>query len=202
LEIKATLIRSGMTQSDKEGRYIGISGQPLCDEGRIIIERAKNSYPQAERVYAATSKRCFETASLVYHNKNIFPASGFAPYDYGDFEGKYYDEIENDPRFERWAKAGEDKLPGAAAIYATDSGNIKQFRDIIDECVREKIRSVAIVTHRAAILAILRRYCVPNMAHSSIELEHGGGAVITYDAHAQSAKIEGFILNKKILKSY
>jgi len=72
------------------------------------------------------------------------------------------------------------------AVYAANAKNLKRFGEITDECIRDKLESVEVVAHRAAILAILRRYCVPSVAYSNIELEHGGKIEFMYNSDTQS----------------
>ena len=59
------LIRHGMTEGNKERRYVGCrTDEPLCAEGTARLE--KQAYPEADRVFVSPMKRCLETATILY----------------------------------------------------------------------------------------------------------------------------------------
>ena len=188
MEIKITLIRSGMTKSGKQGRYIGATDEPLCKEGIHLLETQKQEecYAEAKRVYASGAKRCIETAKILYEGQFIFLADGLSPYDYGDFEGKTYDEIQNDPNFEEWTCGKSDRLPGADDPYPARYAAIAAFERIISECSENTVDSAVIVTHRSVILTILRERCTPKLAYSHIDIQYGGGASLIYNTYTKS----------------
>jgi len=192
MQIKVTLIRSGITKSGAGCRYIGATDEPLCDEGIRLLKSKKQEgcYPEPARVYASGQKRCIETAKLLYDGQFIFLAEGFSPYDYGEFEGKTYAEIGQDPRFLNWALGEAGRLPGADDPYPARYGAVAAFERIMTECAEGEVGSAVIVTHRSVILAIMRERCTPRLAYGHITLEHGGGVSLTYDACTKSLCVE------------
>ena len=188
MEIKIALIRSGMTQSGKQGRYIGAADESLCKDGINLLEAKKQEgcYAEAGRLYASGAKRCIETAKFLYEGQFIFLADGLSAYDYGDLEGKTYDEIQKDPQFEAWACGKSDRLPGADNPYPARRAAVAAFERIMSECSENEIGSAAIVTHRPVILAILRERCTPKYAYNNIDIEYGGGALLIYNDYTKS----------------
>lgn len=55
------LIRHGATQGNLDGKYIGITDDPLCLEGIEELEqlRREYEYPRAQKVYASRSGAAF-----------------------------------------------------------------------------------------------------------------------------------------------
>ena len=65
------LIRHGITEGNLEGKYIGFTDLPLCDEGYSAISRMKQDdiYPDVQKVYSSPLKRCLETAEVISQNR-------------------------------------------------------------------------------------------------------------------------------------
>ena len=56
--MKLLLIRHGMTQGNLEKRYIGRTDEPLCAEGRTVLQ--KQTAVPCSRVFASPMKRYHE----------------------------------------------------------------------------------------------------------------------------------------------
>ena len=108
------LLRHGTTRGNLERRYIGSgSDQPLCEEGRALAMRAKAYYPPVERVFATPMKRTFETAAIVYPDLLIETAYGLQETHFGNYEGKTYDDLKDDPYYRQYIAGDLDlKCPG------------------------------------------------------------------------------------------
>ena len=89
------LIRHGMTEGNREKRYIGKTDEGLCDEGRRILERRKaaGEYPEADLVFVSPMRRCLETAEVLYPGQEPVVVEEFRECDFGLFEGKNYREL-------------------------------------------------------------------------------------------------------------
>ena len=68
LTYKIHILRHGFTQANLEGRYIGSTDLPLCEEGRaqLLALRERCEYPWVDRVYTSPLARAKETAELLY----------------------------------------------------------------------------------------------------------------------------------------
>ena len=60
------LIRHGITSGNLEGKYIGTTDLPLCEEGEDAISSlaALDVYPKVQKVYSSPLKRCLQTADV------------------------------------------------------------------------------------------------------------------------------------------
>ena len=61
--LKIWLIRHGMTEGNRYQRYIGVTDEPLCEEGRELL--GKFTYPKPQAVFVSPLKRCLETATIL-----------------------------------------------------------------------------------------------------------------------------------------
>ena len=62
--LKLWLVRHGMTEGNSHQRYIGVTDEPLCEEGRKLLE--KFTYPAVQALFVSPLKRCRETASILF----------------------------------------------------------------------------------------------------------------------------------------
>ena len=97
--IKIVLIRHGMTEGNLKKRYIGTTDEPLCKEGIMKIEECcrRDIYPDAERIFASSKKRCIETAELIYPGRTFQVMDNLSECDFGLFENKNYLELSGCP---------------------------------------------------------------------------------------------------------
>ena len=68
LTYKIHILRHGLTQANLEGRYIGRSDPPLCEQGRAQLRElaAGCEYPSVQRVYTSPLLRARQTAEMIY----------------------------------------------------------------------------------------------------------------------------------------
>ena len=68
LTYKIHILRHGLTQANLEGRYIGRSDPPLCEQGRAQIRElvAECEYPSVQHVYTSPLLRARQTAEMIY----------------------------------------------------------------------------------------------------------------------------------------
>lgn len=104
------LIRHGMTEGNREKRYIGKTDEGLCDEGRRMLERRKaaGEYPEADLVFVSPMRRCLETAEVLYPGQEPVVIEEFRECDFGLFEGKNYRELTGNVHYQAWIDSGGD----------------------------------------------------------------------------------------------
>ena len=62
--IKIAMIRHGKTYGNTLGRYIGVTDEPLCEEGKKELEQ--RTMDTVELLFVSPLKRCLETAGNLY----------------------------------------------------------------------------------------------------------------------------------------
>ena len=105
------LIRHGQTRGNLERRYMGVTDQPLCPQGRAALADWRG--PEAEAVYVSPLLRCRETAALLYPGAAQTVVPGLRETDFGAFEGRTYEELQDSPAYRAWLdSAGQAAPPG------------------------------------------------------------------------------------------
>ena len=87
---KLYLIRHGMTKGNLEGRFVGRTDLPLCEEGIAELKKLQEEYeyPDVQKVYSSPMARCVETADILYPNRLLQRVDNLREYDFGVFEGQ------------------------------------------------------------------------------------------------------------------
>ena len=150
-------IRHGKTAGNLRKAYIGRTDEPLCSEG--IEEIKSRSFPQVDIVISSPMKRCIQTAELIYPNVPIRIYDDLRECDFGDFEGKSYQELDGDNDYQAWIDSG-GKLPFP---------NGESHEEFTERCCRAFLqaagefegKSAAMVVHGGTIMAILERFAMP-----------------------------------------
>lgn len=164
------LIRHGMTNGNKEKRYIGRTDEPLCDEG---IEQVKEKYyPEVDSVYASPLVRCIETAQIIYPNISYVINNDLIEMNFGLFEGKNYEELKDNPEYISWLKSG-----GSIAFPEGESKEefcdrcIKGFETCISRHSADD--KIAFVVHGGTIMAIMEKYGTPAGEYYKWQIKNG-----------------------------
>lgn len=103
-QIKLLFIRHGMTDANREHRYLGRTEEPLSQEGRhaLLEARGKGAYPETDMLFSSPMKRCLETAQILYPDRQAILVPEWKEMDFGAFEGKNYQELQGDARYQAW----------------------------------------------------------------------------------------------------
>lgn len=155
------LIRHGKTQSNLERRYSGVIDEPLNVTGsRELAERIKAGYyPEVQQVYVSPMRRCRQTAELIYPQLTTEVISGFAEYNFGDFEGKNYEELKDNQAYQKWIDSGgKEKVPGGEEIQSYKKRCCLAFDQVVEKIRRDKILHTALIVHGGTIMSILEKF--------------------------------------------
>ena len=152
--MKIYLIRHGKTQGNLERRYIGATDEPLCKEGLSLLK--KNKYPNADIVFSSPMQRCLMTAAAIYPTHTPVICGGLREMNFGDFEGKCYDEL-------------KDNAARCQSAFETCLSQIKDFS------ASQHISSpkAAFIIHGGAIMSIMQKYGTPKGEYYKWQIENG-----------------------------
>ena len=174
------LIRHGMTFGNTLGRYIGITDEPLTEDGRAALEQL--SYPGTELLFASPLLRCRETAEILFPEMEPEIVKGFAECDFGAFENKNYKELDGNGDYQRWIDSnGTLPFPGGESPEAFRKRCVEAFDAVMDICRKRKAGSAACVVHGGTIMSILAEYAVPGEEFYHWQVRNGEGYVCTVD---------------------
>lgn len=159
-QITLIFIRHGETAANKEQRYLGRTEEALSLEGREKLLQAyrQSHYPEAEMVFISPMRRCRETARLLYPLVPKKEIPEWVEMDFGDFEGKNYEDLKDDERYQEWIDSnGTLPFPNGESRETF----IKRCMQGMDRMVQllQGERKVAVIVHGGTIMALLSSLC-------------------------------------------
>lgn len=157
-------IRNGLTAGNLDGKYIGHIDEPLNEEGKKQIAQMKTDYkyPDVDVVFSSPLSRCTQTAKLIYPDKEPLIMDGLIEYNFGEFEGKDADELQEHPVFADWLAGKKDVAPPFGESNEQFSNRIATtFIKVVDGLIESGITKSAIVTHGGVIMALLSLFGLP-----------------------------------------
>lgn len=173
------LIRHGKTAGNLAKRYIGRTDEPLCPEGIAALREI--SYPSCDMVIASPMVRCRQTAAILYPHRPMRCYDGLRECDFGDFEGKTYRELSDNPDYIKWINSnGTLPFPHGEAHDDFKRRCISAFDRAIAE---NTFDTAAFVVHGGTIMAILEAYAFPQRAFYDYQVKNGHGFVTTFKGH-------------------
>ena len=175
------LIRHGITQGNLEGRYIGKTDLPLCDEGYSAISRMAQDelYPDVQKVYSSPLKRCIETADIIYPDRYVKRIEDIAECNFGEFENKTADELINVPEYKDWLKGGFDACaPSGESFGDFTLRCLNGLEEIFKDMIHDQVTRAAVITHGGVIMNLLSNYGLPKCNPSDFALKQGEGYMI------------------------
>lgn len=165
LTYRLFIIRHGLTEGNLEGHYIGRrSDLSLCGEGKkeLLQLSEQFEYPDVKKVYAAPMRRCMETAELLYPNRLTQAAPGLEEYDFGVFEGRSPQELAGTEMFVRWYESGMLAAPDKAESITDFAQRVADgFRAVVEDMMREKITTAALVVPGGVLMNLLTVFGYP-----------------------------------------
>lgn len=158
------MIRHGMTEGNRKGQYIGKTDLPLSGEGirQLTDMMAENAYPQAEAFYCSPLQRCVQTMHILYPDAHPVLVPELAECDFGEYEGKTFEELENDADYKKWvSNAGSTAPPGGESGVDFQVRCCKGFVRIVEGLLRTGRQNAVIVAHGGTITSILSTLAFP-----------------------------------------
>lgn len=159
--MQVTLIRHGKTAGNSELRYIGRTDEPLAPEGIAQVEAAGVD-PALSTVYVSPLQRTRQTAALLFPNARQIVVDDLREMDFGDFEGRSYNEMADDAAYRAWVDSdcltpcpnGESREEFARRVCAA-------FEGIVRETAMRGETALTFVVHGGTVMAVLERFARP-----------------------------------------
>lgn len=209
-------IRHGMTEGNKEKRYIGKIDEELCADGRqsLIdnINSCKDFYPKADIIFSSPMKRCIQTSEIIYPDKKCIIVDEFREIDFGDFEGKNYKELNGNYEYQKWIDSGgKITFPNGESrvdfSLRCKKGFIRSL-SICEEYIqkqsdrfvkREAGFMAAFVVHGGTIMSIMEYFEKERLDYYSYRCDNGHGFIceVMYNENNSSYVSNNITLIKK-----
>lgn len=178
------LIRHGQTRGNLERRYMGVTDQPLCPQGRAALADWRG--PEAEAVYVSPLLRCRETAAILYPGTAQTVVPGLRETDFGAFEGHTYEELKDSPAYQAWLdSAGQAAPPGGESREQVRQRVLATFRTVTaGHAPGERL---ALVVHGGTIMTLLEAL-EPGGQFYRWQAPNGGGFRCSWDGGVLTAE--------------
>lgn len=175
------LIRHGMTEGNKVGRYVGSTDAPLFKDGieEIKALKEKYDYKRPKLFFSSPMKRCIETLDLIYGDNSIdiMTVDGLRECNLGDFEGKTADELIDKAEYMDWVQHGAAPPNGESnKEFATRV--CTAFINTVREILKSGITESVICAHGGVIMTILAVYGLPERKMTDYMANNGRGFTI------------------------
>lgn len=178
--IELYLIRHGKTYGNTLGRYIGITDESLCPEGREALQ--SYTYPQAEAVYASPMKRCLETAKILWPELPVQSFHKLRECNFGEFENKNYLELKDNPHYQAWVDSGgQTAFPEGESREEFQKRCLEGFLEVLEAIRQADCKKAALVVHGGTIMSILAAYGEPKKSFYDWQIKNGMGYQARWD---------------------
>lgn len=175
------LIRHGMTEGNKLGRYVGSSDVSLCKEGieELKALKEKYEYRTPKLFFSSPMKRCIETLDILYGDKNIdvLTVENLRECSFGDFEGKTAEELIDNPLYTDWISHGATP-PNGESHKEFAARVCTAFTETVKEILKTGITESVICAHGGVIMTILAVFGLPERQMTDYMANNGRGFTI------------------------
>ncbi len=150
-KITLYLIRHGNTQANTKGLYIGKKTDVPLEENEHLSWPGTEQLP--EQIFVSPMVRCRQTAQMLAGMTDLTVIDEFAEIDFGSFEGKGYEELKNDPYYQKWIDSNAAlRFPGGESREEFVSRCMIGFDKM---CGLVKKSEVMLVAHGGTLMAIM-----------------------------------------------
>ncbi|MDY3917645.1 MAG: histidine phosphatase family protein [Candidatus Limivivens sp.] len=168
------LIRHSKTAGNLRGNYIGVTDEPLCPEGILLLKRKR--FPTVEKVYVSPLKRCTETAEILWPGISTERVTELRECNFGDFENKNYKDLDGNPDYQAWIDSqGTLPFPNGESQQAFRKRCCLGFELIAQDVLQNGLKKAAVVCHGGTIMSILEAYGMPVRPFYDWQVPNGRG---------------------------
>lgn len=170
------LLRHGETAYNEQRRYQGATDMPLSERGRAKL-RADDNAP--DEVIVTPLCRTKQTAAILFPNAKQIVCDDLREMDFGDFEGRTYDEMKDDAAYCAWLDSGcETACPNGESRAAFCERVCHAFEACVDEVSARGEALLVIVAHGGTQMAALSRFVLPHRDYYEWNAPNAGGFVL------------------------
>lgn len=152
---RVILLRHGMTAGNLQKRYIGVTDEPLCEEGIRMLQEAA-PYSDLKQVFVSPLLRCRQTAQILFPNAGQILIPDLAEMDFGIFENRSFaGDLEYSAKYRAWVDSRcEDPVPNGECRASFEERCVKGFL----EGLARAGETAAFVVHGGTIMSVLHRF--------------------------------------------
>lgn len=168
-QVEFILIRHGSTTMNEEHRYLGktdvaLSEKGVCEIENILLRHDKFLADNNKlSVFTGPMRRCKQTAELIFPGETAIEVPEWTEIDFGDFEGKTYEELASNEDYQRWIDSGgELPFPNGEDRESFIKRSRLGFQRVVSAIKGGNNGCVYAVMHGGNIMAIMSSLCGGN----------------------------------------
>ena len=153
---KILLIRHAEISGNAQKRYMGCkSDVPVSESGLTHLQKVDiDGIGKYDRIFCGPMKRCVTTAEYLFPDREIQKIDSMTEMDFGLYEGKNYEELKDDPYYQKWIDSGGTlPFPEGEDMAGFSERSRRAFEEIVD--MLNDGESAAIVCHSGNIMGIM-----------------------------------------------
>ncbi|NYS62273.1 histidine phosphatase family protein [Vreelandella salicampi] len=185
--LELVVVRHGLTAWNRERRYQGQRDIPLllpeAEEGLMALREALVD-ERFDAIYVSDLNRCQQTLEWTQAAKSGIPVHlepRLRELDFGDYEGKVYDELKDLPHYRAWIDSvGELQIPGGESAAQLRERLEAWFQELAEKARQESYRKVLVVTHGGVIRELRRRFETIEFWEGTVHQAQGRRWQLTY----------------------
>lgn len=169
------LFRHGLTEANRRREYLGWTDSPLCED----IERVSEEY---DILFSSDLGRCLVTAGRMFPNEKPQPFFEFREMNFGEWEGKTYEELQHKPEYRRWISSPLMVKPLGGELFKEFTERVDKGWDIVKEKMMDtSLNKAAIITHGGVIRALLAKWAPVEKDFWEWTVPHGQGYELVWN---------------------
>ncbi len=169
------IIRHAETKGNLEHRYIGLTDEPICEQG-IAKAKAFGAYPEVKKVVVSTLLRTKQTAQIIFPNAELLPCEGLEEMHFGEFEGKNFEEMAENPAYQAWVDSnGLDRCPGGESRAEFIARSVAAFKRVLRDAASNGEERLFIVAHCGTLMSVTSSFAEPPCDYFECRVGHCEG---------------------------
>lgn len=187
--MKLILMRHGETDYNLRHLYTGTTDVPLNATGRLQA-RAAGQAPGVHHVYTSPLSRARETARICFPNARQIVEPGLTEMNFGNYHGRSYANLSQDPEFERWhASRWELPAPGGESRSHHQRTVKTAIRRIVDAELAAGSPYAIAVCHGGVIMACMDAFAQVSEPHDYLSWNPGNCGLYSADVIANAGSL-------------
>lgn len=169
------LIRHGESVANEERRYSGSQDVSLSRKGIEELELIKSEYDSIQHlsVFVSSLKRTHQTRDVLFPNSKFTDKLAFmSEVNFGDFEGRTYDELKEDIHYQKWvSNMIENDPPNGESYIHFQERVLPNFVSHFST----QVEDVVYITHGGVIRLIMSQLVDPTIPFFEWDIPNGKG---------------------------
>ena len=192
---RCILLRHARTRGNEERRYIGArTDEGLSPAGRReVLDRREaliRQVPSEAWLFSGPLRRTLETAEILFGDRPVRILEEMRETDFGDFEGKNYEELKDDPAYRAWIDSnGALPFPAGESREEMITRSMDGLYRALRLCPADK--PLCILCHGGNIMGIMSRltgrdfydFQVGNLTGYDLEFDSDGQRIVDVSYH-------------------